>query len=163
MARGREQLAASNGAVFLWGFAVCFTAMVAAFTWLFIVKGPPGQFHPVLEWAILGVFWLGAVGLATHALAAYRGRVEWDGARAWLVVAGPFSRSERAFGGADVRSLAIVQGADGDGDPWYQLMLTLRDGEPVEVAAGSDRPTLEQDEARIRQALRLPAGGAGLS
>ncbi len=157
MARGREVLAASNQAVYVWGFALFFTGIVAYFSFMFYKDGPPRWLAPGPTWALLVVFWLCAAFVAWFGLTARRGRVEWDGARAWLIVDGPFSRGERDFVATDVTALAIVKTTTGDGHPWFKLMITLHGGSPVEVAAGRKWPRLGEHERRIRAALHLPA------
>jgi hypothetical protein len=163
MARGREVLAASNAAAVGWFFSACAAAMSAAFTWLLVTKGAPRQVQPLLMWAALAAFWMVTITIACNALSARRARVEWDGMRAWLVVSTPLSRSEREFGAAELAALAIEGGPGSDDEDWFRCMLTLAGSPPEEVASGSDRQVVEAAEARIRQALRLPAGSAGLS
>ena len=161
MARGREVLAASNAAAVGWVFSASAVVMAAAFTWLLVTKGAPREVHPLLMWASLAAFWMFTITIAGNALSARRARVEWNGTRAWLVVSSPLSRSEREFGASELAALAVEGEAEGDDDDWFRCMLTLAGSPPEEVASGSDRQVVEAAEARIRQALRLPAGGAG--
>lgn len=149
----RTVLAESRVSVFLWGFAVAWCAMVAAFAGLFLRDGPPGQLPGLVEWLILAVFVLTAVGVAAFALHQETVRVEWDGTWAYLVRRRPGRRREIRFGGQEVASLLVLEESDSDGDAYFRCLLELPGEPPATVAEGHDRGRVAGVRARLASAL----------
>jgi hypothetical protein len=146
---------ANRMALFLWGFAAVWLAMLTAFTALVIRDGPPPGYAPEVAIAILAAFWLGGFGLAGYAASqplqsVTRGpdgavRVDWIR---------PLRRERRVYPAGTVGAPEVVVGTDTDGDPYFRARLRLPDGLSVDIAEGHDRARCE-DACR-----RFIAGGA---
>jgi hypothetical protein len=136
----------------LWIFMAAWLAMLGCFTYIFARDGSPPEVG-VFGLPLLGLFWLGGIGVAAWAFSQplIRVSVSPQGVVArerWL-----WRARERRYEAAALAAPAIVAGTDSDGDPYFKCVLTLPGGEALTVAEAHARPTVEAVQRRLEAAL----------
>ncbi len=151
----RELLARNCVAAFGWAFVCVFVSFVAAMTWIVVRDGAAPGWSPGATWAVVALFWLLAAGVTRYA--ASRPCV-WlyvrAGRKLELRQRWPLRSSHQALATDDVAEIAVRETKDSDGDPYFECVLTPRDGLPIRIAEGHDRATCEAACARAHAALR---------
>jgi len=139
----------------LWIFAAIWMTFLVAMTWVVVRDGPPDG-HSVATTAAVGAFfWAGGIGLSTWACTFRVLRVDvQDSGALDLVWRSPVRVERRRVEARDVPPAVIVDGKDGDGDPYYRCRVTLADGATLDLAEGHQRPPIEEVATRFNTATR---------
>ena len=147
---------ANRISAFTWGFAFCWIAMLVSFTWIFQRDGAPDGFPQEAMAALLGVFWLGGLGLAAKAMNSPLCSVSVDSkgdvSLAWQY---PHKCVRKSFPAASLGSPVLVVDRDSDDAPYFRARLSLPDGSFVDIAEGHDRDDCDRACERFRQAVSL--------
>ncbi len=147
----------NNAALFPWLFMVTWMVGISVITWVAFrdaLAGAPVTFR----WMplILAVFWLAGIGFSVWALRQKRLRVTFAAGRVEIVTRGPF-RSMRWQGSIrDVIDAKLQEDTDSDGDPYFRCVLTMLGLQPLVIAEGHQRRTVEAIVDRIA-AIRAEA------
>ncbi len=136
-----------------WTFMAIWTAMLVAFTWMFVREGGFNQFEAPVEIAIMVLFWLfGIVGcfyffeIPRVEVTVANGEVTV--AERWL-----WRRRIERFAAESIAQPVLSQEKDSEGDPYYVCRLGTPTGRTVTVAEHHHRPTVEAVRDRLRAAL----------
>ena len=138
----------------LWGFAVVVVVFVATMTGAALMgyRGEPDS--PVLIAGVLILFWFGAIGLLAFAAAQSVTTVEVEVGRGLRVTQRfPFRKESRHVAMADIEDVAIVEGVDDEGDPYFSARMRLRDGTDVDLVESHDRERCEDVRRRFLRAI----------
>ncbi|MBK8323497.1 MAG: hypothetical protein IPL06_12335 [Betaproteobacteria bacterium] len=140
---------------FLWGFAVAWYALVAAFTWIVWRQGPPQDAAPSVIYGALALFWFAGIVIASMALAAPCIRVV---VRPWRVEVQsryPFRTVQESFRPADLSPAEVVDSVDSDGDPYFCVTVRAKGDRAFTLEEGHHRPACESTARRFNRAAGL--------
>jgi hypothetical protein len=141
-------------ALFVWGFAALWLAMLALMTWVLFTKGPPEGYSMPVTAMIMGVFWIAGAGLAAYVAAKPCIRVRVGrGGRVEIVHRYPLRRVRRTVPASQVGAATVVESKDSDGDPYFHARITLDGSAPVDIAEGHDRAACERVCERFNRAI----------
>lgn len=143
----------NNSAIAAWIFMAIWGAGLLAITGLFIRDGGFHQFDPMIEYAILGVFWLfGTAGTAyffgfprIHVVVENNEIVVRE---RWLWR----NRIER-FPVRDVGAPQVVEEKDSDGDPCFRCVFAAPSGRSITVSESHHRPAVVAECDRLLAAI----------
>ena len=144
---------------FGWGFSACFLAVCLAFTYLTARDGLAASaakagMQPLMMLALLTVFWMAGMALASYTLSKPCVLVEVlpDGtvhlAKHYLL-----SREQRLVGRDEPHEAKIVQDKDDEGNPYFFARITTADGWSVNLAESHDRTRCERALYRFTAAV----------
>ncbi|MDP2228872.1 MAG: hypothetical protein Q8J78_15500 [Moraxellaceae bacterium] len=144
----------NNKAMFLWGFAVVFTTMLALMTHVLVRDGAPKGYSPLFMTGVFLFFWCGALGLASWAMESCctAVRVTADG-NVHVLWRYPLRREQRWLDRQAVPAAAVFASTDDEGDPYFYARLTLGDGTIINLAEWHDREACEEICARFNAAV----------
>jgi len=142
----------NNMAIALWIFVAVWLAMLGCFTYLFARDGSPPEVG-VFGLPLLGLFWLGGIGVAAWAFSHPLIRVGVSPPGVVVRERWPWRARERRYDAAALAAPTIVVGTDSDGDPYFKCVLTLPGGEALTVAESHARPPVEAVQRRLETAL----------
>lgn len=136
-------------------FLSCFAGGLLVITWLFIRDGSRLSTGEWLSgFAFLAFGWpLGLVAWLWAARQQFVTAVLPPGGRV-RVTHGPVWRRTTVWLAAG--TVTVQQEQDGEGDPYYRVLLAWAGGGPVPVAEGHCPATAERTAALLRQALSQP-------
>ncbi len=145
---------ANRIAAFLWGFALVWLLMLILFTRLLVRDGPPDGTTFEFMWAIIALFWIGGIALASYALdkPCYFVSVEPDG-QVKFTWQYPHRRVRSRIATAQLSPPHVVETEDDEGNPYFVARLDLPDGRAFRLAEGHDRARCEQACARFAGAV----------
>ena len=140
---------------FLWGFSFSFMLFVVAMSYVLWRDGPPAGHSLLFMLSVFAVFWMAGLGLCGHAVdqPAIDATVLADGQLrvTWRY---PFRAVRKHYPRATVACAQLVEGKDGEGDPYFYSRLLLPDGASIDIAEGHDREVCEKECARFNDALK---------
>lgn len=143
-------------ALFTWGFSATFAALLALLTGVVLRDGPPGGHSPLFYAVVFAGFWLAAAALAAHALgrACITAQLFDDGSLA-VRQRFPLRRIEHRFDARSRPVAFVVEGTDGDGDPYFACEIGPAGPfvRPVRIAEGA-RERCEAVARRLNEARR---------
>jgi len=138
----------------LWGFAVVVLAFVTTMTGATMMgyRGEPDS--PVLIAGVLILFWFGAIGLLAFAAAQSATTVEVEvGGGLRVTHRFPFRKESRHVAMVDIQDVAIVEGVDDEGNPYFFATMRLRDGSDVDLVESHNRQKCEDVRRRFLTAI----------
>jgi hypothetical protein len=148
---------ANRMAIFLWGFAAVWIGILFLFTGLLLRDGPPDGTAPGVILGAMAVFWLGAAGLAGHAMSRPSVRVSVGGDGGVTVTwRYPHRRFRKTYPPLSVPPPRLIEGEDDEGSFYCRVRLTLPDGRVADLAEGHDRESCVEACARLTRALARP-------
>jgi len=140
-------------AIALWLFMAVWLAMLACFTYLFARDGSPPEVG-LFGVPLLALFWVAGLGAGAWAFSHPLIRVTVSPEAVVARERWPWRARERRYRVGDVAAPDLVDGKDGDGDPYFKCLLALPDGSSLTVAEGNGRRSVEAVQQRLAAALR---------
>ncbi|MBY0333493.1 MAG: hypothetical protein K2X49_22775 [Acetobacteraceae bacterium] len=151
-------LVADNLAPLLgWVVMAGFLAAVATLGWVLHRDGTEPGHPPWLQTGALALLWVGGMTAGGHLFGTpcTRLRVAPGGAAVLTRVWPLWWRREHLPRGA-IAGVAVRQGHDSEGDPYFRTLLVLADGREWLVTEGHHAPAQRAIAARLRAAIGLP-------
>ena len=145
-------------ALFLWGFAAVWLALLAAMTYVVVRDGPPAGTSATMVVAIMGTFWLFGIGLVAFVTTKPCFSVSVDqGNRVSATWRYPHKVVRKELRAASVTPAGVVDSQDSEGGPYFYARVQSAAGDSIDIAEGHDRSACEQACERFNRALR-PGG-----
>jgi hypothetical protein len=154
----------NNTALFGWGFSVFFLMGCSAFLYILIRDGssniqiyPPKhpEFYP--SWvlpAVVSVFWIAGIALANHLFKIPCTKVDVLSDRSVAITSRfPFRKETAVYRNNEIVCAQVVEGKDGDGDPYFTVQMVTNSGKTIEIAESSDRERCDKIASGFNTAM----------